>query len=144
MGAQPIESVVADTTPQLGGPLDLNSKGITEELTAGESLTAGDLCYMGASGEMYKADASAEATCDTLLAISIDSPAASATGTFLLFGRYTTTGLTASSEYFASETAAAITLTRPTTSGAIVRHVGSAISTTVLFFNPSGTYVEVA
>jgi len=137
-------SMAQDTSPQLGGDLDLNNNALTEEFIADENLANGDLCYMNTGGSMAKADASAEATCDTLLAMCTESITALSTGTFVLFGRYTTSGLTAGAEYFVSETTAAITLTRPTTSAAIVRHVCSAVSTTVLFFNPSGTYVEVA
>ncbi len=135
-------NIVDDTTPQLGGPLDLNDKQITHELVAAVSLVAGDLCYMNGSGKMAKADASAEATCDTLLVMCLDTISADATGTFLIFGKWTTSGLTAGAEYWVSETAAAITTTRPTTVGSITRHVGTAVSTTVLFFNPSHTYVE--
>jgi len=139
-----INNVLEDTTPQLGGGLDLNTNALTEEFVAAESLVDGDLCYMNSTGSMAKADASAEATCDTLLAMCIDTISALSTGTFVLFGRYTTTGLTTGAEYFVSETAAAITVTRPTTTAAIVRHVGSAINATTLFFNPSGVYIELA
>jgi len=133
-----------DTTPQLGGSLDLNSKGITEELIAGESLVNGNLCYINGSGYMNKSDASIESTCDTLLAMCTESISAYATGTFLLFGKYGTSGLTPGSEYFASETAGAITTTRPTNSGTIIRHVGTALTSNILFFNPSHSYVEHA
>ena len=138
-------NVVEDTTPQLGGNLDLNDKGITHEFVAGENLTAGNLCYLGDSGRMWKANAStANSTeADTLLAISLDAPSAAATGTFLLFGKFTTTGLSISAEYFVGETDGTITTTRPSTSGDTVRHVGTAISTTVLFFNPDQTYLEI-
>ena len=100
-----IANVAEDTTPQLGGPLDLNNKGITHELTAAVSLVAGDLCYMNGSGKMDKADADAEATCDTLLAMCLDTISADATGTFLLSGKWTTSGLTAGAEFFFSLTA---------------------------------------
>lgn len=134
--------VVDDTTPQLGGNLDLNGKGFTEELTAGELLAAGDLVYLKDDGKMWKADASADSTADTLLAVSLDTPAADATGTFLLHGKYTTTGLTAGSPYYVSETGGAFTATAPTTTASVVRIVGYALSTTVLYVKPDGTYVE--
>ena len=137
------ENVVEDTTPQLGGPLDLNDKAITHELVAAVSLVAGNLCYMNGVGKMAKADADAEATCDTLLAMCLDTISADATGTFLIFGKWTTSGLTAGVEYWVSETEGEITLTRPTTATHIVRHIGTSLSTTVLFFNPSHTYVEI-
>lgn len=138
-----IDSVLKDITPQLGGSLDLNSKGFTEELTAAEALIAGDLCYMNGAGKMAKADASAEATSDTLIAMCLDVIAGDAAGTFLLFGRWTTAGLTAGANYYISLVAAGITTTAPSSAGEIVRIIGTAISTTVLFFNPDRTYLEI-
>lgn len=137
-----LANISDDSSPQLGGDLDLNDKAITHELIAAVSLVAGDLCYMNGDGKMDKADASAEATCKKLLAMCLDTISADATGTFLIFGKWTTTGLTAGTEYWVSETAGAITITKPTTTGTITRHVGTSLSTTVLFFNPSHTYVE--
>jgi len=137
-------NLVDDTTPQLGASLDLNNFGCTREETAAVSLVAGDFCYMNASGKFDKADASVEATCDTVLLLCLDTISADAVGTFLEFGEYTTTGLTAGSNYYVSETAGAITATAPSTSLSIVRIVGTALSTTVLKFKPDTTYVEVA
>ena len=139
-----ISNVVEDTTPQLGGALSLNSKGITEEFTAGEILADGNLCYYKSDGTMWKADASAAATSTGLLAMCTQAISAAATGTFVMFGHYTTSGLTAGSIYYVSETGAAITATAPSTSNAVVRVVGYATSTTDLFLFPSGAWVEIA
>ena len=136
--------VVDDTTPQLGGALDINSKGFTEELTAGESVVAGNVCYLKSDGKFWKTDADAVATSKGMLAMSLDTISADATGTFLIKGSYTTSGLTAGSEYYLSTTAAALTDTAPSGTGDIVRIAGYAISTTRLYFNPDGTYIEVA
>ena len=139
-----LKNVVEDTTPQLGGNLDLNFKQITELFTAGEALVAGDWCYMNSDGKMWKTDASAEATADTMIAMADASISADATGKFILFGLWTTTGLTAGDLYFLSETTGEITNTRPTTTDAIVRIVGTAISTTTLYIKPDNTYIKVA
>lgn len=135
-------NVVDDTTPQLGGDLDLNTNGLTEEFTAAETLANGDLCYINGSGEMAKADADAEATADSLLGLCTETISASATGTFLLFGKFTTSGLTAGANYYVSTALGEITATAPSATGDIIRIVGTALSTTVLFFNPDRTYVE--
>jgi len=143
VAANAISSILADTSPQLGGNLDINGKGITDEVTAGESITANNLLYFKASdGKFWKTDASAEATANTQLAIAIDSGSADDTITVLIYGKHTTTGLTAGTQYV-SETAGAITSTKPTTSGAIQRIIGYAHSSTSLFFCPSGYYQEV-
>jgi len=97
---------------------------------------------MISDGKMDLADADAESTCDTLLTLCLDTIAADATGTFLLSGLYVTSGLSPGAEYFASPIAGLITIIRPSNTGQIIRHVGTALNTTVLFFNPSHTYVE--
>ena len=138
-----INNLSEDASPQLGGDLDLNDKTFTHEFTAAVSLVAGNLCYMNGSGKMDKAQGDAEATCDTLLAMCLDTISADADGTFLIFGKWTTTGLTAGVEYWVSDiTAGAITNTKPSSTGDIIRHIGTSLSTTVLFFNPDKTYVE--
>ena len=62
----------------------------------------------------------------------------------LTLGVYTTTGLTAGSIYYVSETTGAITITKPTTSTSIVRVIAYALSTTELFVNPDVTWIENA
>ena len=139
-----IANVVEDPTPQWGGNVDMNAKALTEEFTAGEAVADGDLCYLKSDGKFWKADADAAATADGMLAMCTATIAADATGTFLVYGRYTTTGLTAGSTYYVSTTLAGITATAPSAAADIVRIVGHALSTTVLFFNPDQTYLEIA
>jgi len=117
---------------------------MAEDFTAAATLAAGDLCYLDASGEMDLADADAETTADTLLAVATEAVTISTTGTFLLMGKYTTTGLTTGSVYYVSTTGGDWTLTKPSATGDIVRIVGYALSTTDLYFKPDGTYVEIA
>ena len=141
--AAKIGSVVEDTTPQLGGYLDLNSKGITGELTAAVTLAAGDLCYLNSNGKMAKADATTEATSKTLIAICTEALAADAVGTFLLKGYYVTSGLTAGDILYIDTTAGGWTNTAPTSLANVVRILGYALSTTQIFFDPDKTWIEV-
>lgn len=121
-----------------------DQSSFTFTLTAGENLVAGNICYLKvADGKYWKADADAEATASTKLVMAIASISADATGLFLEYGRYTTSGLTAGIHYL-SGTAGASTTTAPTGTGKIVRIIGTAESTTVLFFNPDSTYLELA
>jgi hypothetical protein len=131
-------ALVLATSPTLIAPV------IAETLTAGENLDDGDLCYLNSDGEMYLADADAEATADTLLAICTESLTDGNPGTFIIRGRYTTSGLTAGAVYYVSTTAGDWTATAPSGTGDIVRIVGYALSTTVLLFMPDNTYVEIA
>lgn len=116
---------------------------INETLTAGESVVSGDLCYLKDDGKMWKADADAEATADTMLGLATASISADATGNFLIKGRHTTSGLTVGALQYVSTTAGALTETAPSASGDIVRIAGSAISATVLYFDPDKTFIEV-
>ena len=138
-----ITDVISDTTPQLGGDLDLDDNAITEQYMAGVTLAAGDLCYLNSTSDAVKVDASAEATCKGMLVMAAEAISALNTGKFILFGTYTTTGLTAGSEYYASTTAGETTTTAPSATGEIVRVVGYAVSSTKFFFNPDVTWVEI-
>lgn len=139
-----ISNLIEDTTPQLGGNLDMNNKSITRIETAGESLIAGDLCYLNTDGKYWKCDCTTDTTCNSKLLLANATIGADAIGEFIEFGQYVTTGLTVGAIYYGSETAGQYTLTAPTTSTSIVRIIGVAKSTTILEFNPDVTYIEVA
>lgn len=116
---------------------------VIEAFTAGESLVAGDVCYLKSDGKFWKIDADAEATSKGMLAMANATISADATGEFILAGRYTTTGLTMGSTYYLSTTPGAYTTTQPSGAGDIVRILGYALSTTVLYIMPSQFFVEI-
>ena len=133
-----LANLVEDDTPQLGGNLDLNGKGLSEgSETIDGGVSTGNIVYYDSSS-WKQADASAEATADGRLGLYLGS------NEVMFEGEYTTTGLTAGAIYYLSETAGGVTSTVPSASGAIVRPVGKAKSTTVLMFNPSDTWVELS
>lgn len=142
-GGGGISNVVEDTTPQLGGDLDINSKAFTGEYTAAVTLADGDLVYMNSSGKMALMDADAEATTKGMLAIATEAITVDTTGSFVLMGNYTTTGLTTGSTYYVSVTAGDFTTTAPSATGDQLRIVGYATSTTNLFVNASQLWVEL-
>lgn len=112
-----------------------------ETFTAGENLVAGNVCYLKSDGKMWKADSDAESTSSSMIVMALATINADASGQFLISGRYTTSGLTAGSKYFISGTAGAITTTAPSAASSVVRIVGYALSTTVLYFMPDTAYV---
>lgn len=118
----------------------LTTPNIERAFTAGENLVAGNLCYLKSDGKMWKVSNAAEATSTGLLALATGAISAEASGTFRLAGYYTTSGLTTGAIQYVG-TAGAITGTIPATSGNVVRIVGYAISTTVLYLNPSNDYL---
>ena len=122
---------------QFNSDIDWNSNGLklTSQTVGGSN---GEVVYLSGSTTWSQADASAESTCKTSLGIRVSATEV------LTHGVYTTTGLTAGAIYYVSETAGAITTTAPTTSTAIVRIVGYALSTTELFVDPDKSYIEVA
>ena len=142
-----ISNVVEDTTPQLGGNLDRNSKAIIITATAGEAITPGRTCYLKSDGKYWKADASAEATASTDLLIANDSISANATGEFTEFGEFDVGSavLTVGAKYYLSDaTAGDITPTMPSSSGSIVRIVAQALTTRILKYKPDTSYVELS
>ena len=118
---------------------------ITDELVAGASLVPGNWCYMGTGGKMLKTEANAYATVKGLVGLCLDTLADTETGTFQFFGPWTTTGLTAGSEYVLEVAAGTIATQGTLEAGEYQRKVGAAISTTELFVNTFNmTIVKVA
>jgi hypothetical protein len=116
---------------------------IKDNYTAGENLVNGDLCYLKSDAKFWKADADAESTASTKLVIATDTINADATGVFLIYGTYITSGMTAGLQYV-SKTAGEWTEVAPSGSGEIVKIIGTAESATVLYFNPDNTFIEIA
>ena len=131
----------ANITVDADGRITAASNGGTtgETYTAGEALTAGNLCYITSSGTIMKADANSEGKLAQGFVLASISNGAS--GTFYRgHGKITgLTGLTAGSRYFLSNTTTGgISLYAGLTYGAadIQQYVGRAESTTVLAFEP--------
>lgn len=134
----------ANITVDAQGRITAASNGGTtgETYTAGEALTAGNLCYITSSGTIMKADANdSSKLAQGFVLASIPN---GASGTFYRgHGKITgLSGLTAGSRYFLSNSATgAISLYSGLTyaTGDIQQYVGRAESTTVLAFEPGDT-----
>lgn len=118
----------------VGGTVAFDAQIITGN--AGETVAAGDLIYFNTSDqEWYKTDADTSATVDGVqigIALGAGTDGAGISGGIQIAGSYTTTGLTAGSLYYASNTAAGIGLSSGTTN----KVVGFALSTTRLLLTP--------
>lgn len=130
-----------------GTSLDLQNgdfNGILIRLDAGEALTTQQLVYINASGKMQKADADGSGTFPAvfLAAASISN---NANGNFLMQGVACNTAWTwtPGGTLYMSTTAGTMTQTAPATSGNIVQVVGYAITATIIYFDPSRTYLTV-
>jgi len=131
-----LANISEDTSPELGGNLDYNAKGI---ILSGQTVggSDGDVVYLSGASTWSQADATDDTASAGLVGIRVDS------STVLTQGIYTTTGLTAGNTYYLATTAGDITTTAPSTTGNIVRIIGYAISTTQLYVAPETTFIEI-
>jgi len=111
-------------------------------------MVAGKLYYLNTDGLWVLADASDNtAGADELLAIALgDDPADDG---MLLRGVVRVdaiTGTNVGQPYYMSETAGAITQTKPADNNEIVRIIGYLLHATnkVIYFNPSSTWIKVS
>lgn len=116
------------------------------EMTVGEGVVIGDVCYLKSDGKMWKADADAEATANGLIMMALETIAQDATGKFLLEGfiRHDDWDWTVGAKLYISTTPGDPTETAPAGAGDIVRLVAYATHADRLYFNPSSTYEEIA
>ena len=134
------DAQVKYSAPEIGANLNLSTYALTITATAGENLVAGNLVYLKNDGKYWKASNTSTTTATTKLLIANGTINADATGSFTAYGPFTTTGLTAGSNYFVGASGA-ITTTAPTTEDYVVRPIGTALSTTILEFNPDNTWI---
>ena len=111
---------------------------------AGETLAAGDLVVLFTDGLLWKADSTTETYAKSLVGIAAVDIAVGKSGTVLLEGLWTTTGLTTGVPYYISETGGEWTTASPYTSGSISRVIGYSLSPTQMYFSPDRTWLEIA
>lgn len=154
-----LEEIVEDTTPQLGGDLDLNQKSISLATALGTDHTAvgmidavtvdvnatgfGAALYIASDGNYEEADADASTTMPCT-ALAIDT-GTGASKKVLLWGymRDDTWDWTPGGLLYISATTGALTQTAPSSTGQQVQVVGVAKTADIIFFNPSLVLVEV-
>lgn len=152
-------NLVEDTTPELGGNLVVNQKnidvsatlstnssysGIIEIGTVGENVVFGDVLYLKFSdGKWWKAKADAYATTPALR-MAMASISANSSGVLLIEGnvRYDSWSLAARNVWLSAATAGAITTTQPSTTGNQIQFIGTAKTSTTMYFKPSNDVGE--
>ena len=119
----------------------------TSTHSAGYTTTIMDLVYLGSGNEWLEADADATGTSINLLGIALEvkndgQPMNVALpGSFVRDDSWNWTG---GVPLYISNTPGAITATKPTGSGDVVRTVGYAVASHSIYFNPSSDYVTLA
>ena len=119
----------------------------TSTLNAGYSSAIMDLVYLNANGKWLEADADATATSINLLGMALEAKTDGQAMNVALAGSFVrddTFNWTIGVPLYISGTLGAITATKPTGTGDIVRTVGYAVTADVIFFNPSSDYVTLA
>ena len=109
------------------------------DTSAANATTAGRVYYYTGSQWSY-ASPSTEAAQKALLGIAVGSDESKG---FLLRGYVNVGTITAGTQQFIASNAS-VTSTAPTTSGHFQRILGHSISTSVMYFNPSQEYIEIA
>jgi len=116
-------------------------------VTAGEAISAGDICYIKSSSGTamaFKAKGDAEATIKGRIVLAPSAVSSGASGTFLVRGYYKDSGLTVAATYFISTSTAGAKVTTAPSSGNFLRVIGWAMSDTSFYFDPSKDYIEVS
>ena len=106
-----------------------------------------DLVYLGSGGKWLEADADATGTSINLLGIAMEAKTDGQAMNVALAGSFVrddTWNWTIGVPLYVSGTLGAITATKPSGSGDVVRTVGYAVTADVIFFNPSSDYVTLA
>jgi hypothetical protein len=119
----------------------------TSTLNAGYSSTIMDLVYLGSGGKWLEADSDATGTSINLLGIALEAKTDTQAMNVALPGSFVrddTWAWTPGVPLYVSGTLGAITATKPTGSGDVVRTVGFAVHADMIYFNPSSDYVTLA
>ena len=140
----------------LGGALSLDASPDTDHtangpqtntLAAGYSSTIMDLVYLGSGGKWLEADADATGTSINLLGIAMEAKTDTQAMNVALpcsFVRDDSWSWTIGVPLYVDTTLGAITATKPSGSGDVVRTVGYAVHADMIYFNPSSDYVTLA
>ena len=154
-----MSDLVDDTTPQLGGDLDLNQKGVslnpapTADVTGNgiiatmtvdaNTVGVGSALHLDTDGNWIEADADTVATMPCA-ALALETGTGSKKVLFHGIIRNDAWAWTVGGLLYVSDTVGTLTHTAPTGSGDQVQVVGIATHADRIYFNPSLVLVEVA
>jgi len=153
----PALTIDSNTDIEVYGGIGINSdiadekvSGITAVFTAGEDMTAGDVCFFDTDGKMYKANHATGQHKKLIVAMAVETFDVSAedVGKFLLQGFARFEGnfptFTIGEPIYGPEAEGAPQNAAPSDSGDLVQVLGWAITSDMVFFNPSNDIIEVA
>ena len=112
----------------------------TDSFASGYSSSVGDLVFFGSGGKWLEVDADAVATCKGLIGIALEAKNDTEIMKVALpgsFVRLDSWNWTVGATLYAGETLGAMQETIPTGADAVIKVVGFAVSSDVIYFNPS-------
>jgi len=133
-------SVIINPTPN-----NTTASGTLINATAGENLSAGDICYLKSDGKYWKANATSSSTMPACV-MATQAISANTTGKFLIQGYWknTSLSLTIGGLIYMSTTSGGITQTAPNATGNQIQVLGYATASDTIYFNPNLMLLEVA
>jgi hypothetical protein len=121
-----------------------NEEKVLETITAGEDLLPGNLVTPGNDGKWYKADCLTESKTEGNIAFVTTSILIDTKGTVTRIGLVNTTGLTPGGIYYVGVNGNISYNGVPEVEPVFMKKIGTAISSTILDFNPSLDFVELS
>lgn len=124
--------------------ININAQVVETNNIAGETLAAGDICYLANDGKYYKATATLLSKSTTELKLALNSATVGNTLSMLVYGYYDygSAVLIAGTKYYLSTISGGVTTTLYTGTNYVIRYIGTAFSTQILLFNPDQTYIS--
>lgn len=141
-GTETLTNKLYDFSSALGS--NNTYSGIIEIGIVGETVAFGDVLYLKFSdGKWWKAKADAYATTPAVR-MAMAAISANASGVLLIEGnvRYDSWSLAARNVWLSAATAGAITTTQPSTTGNQIQFIGTAKTSTTMYFKPSSDVGE--
>lgn len=133
-----LKNIVEDTTPQLGGNLDINSFGFSLQGELGETVTIRQIVYLKDDAHWYVADADDLDKSIGLLGFAVAGGSAHDTREIKLFGHLAGfSGLTVGEVYYLSTSPGGILIrgSKPSGSGDTVRVVARATTSAAIWID---------
>lgn len=133
-----------DTSPSS----DHSANGVqTNDILAGDSITAIDLVFLASNGRWRLTDADDVASSSGMLGIALETQTAGTALNVALPGSFVRDDSWSFASgtvlYVATTTAGGITISEPSATDDISRVIGWAVNPTTIFFNPSGEFLVI-
>lgn len=129
-------------------PSDHSYSGVVATLVAGENITPGQICYLKSDGFVWLAQANSVSTSGgSLVLLATGAVSASSEGVFLLKGFFQDVSVYNMTpcvpQYISADAAGAIVETPPGTETNVVRIVGYAKTSDIIYFDPDNCWLEI-